>query len=1664
MAVAFVQAGSAINGGASTSVSKAFTSNITAGGLLVVSAFSEVDSSTVSSVTDTLGNTYVKATDPTTSVGHGTHLGVWYAMNSVAGANTVTFTAGQSGRIYLMVEEVSGAATTTALDATGTGTGTNASPTCSATTTASGDYLYGAITNSRSTLTAGTGYTVRTGTGFNEFFDSESKVAGVAGSYAADGTISVAGAWVAHMAAFKAAAGGGGGGGTAITSAATGNWNAGATWTLGVVPVSGDTVTIGNGHTVTIPVGYNAVVGSSPATNTGTPAIQANGGSGTGILVINGNLTFKGPIRMGAASWVVGPGATVTHDSSGASVPSTANYTWEGGSVDLQQSRLTINGTSGSPCTFNIAASSGNAGGFGPDGQLYRDAGQLVSTYCTFTKWGTASLPFCQPDLRLSPSAHTFDNSIIDQCGSFIIGQARLNTPFRFKNSSIKSPLSGIGITGSAGGNGFEAGVSTTDSRIERAYIEGFSSFTTTGGHDAACPIVFLDSVFVGNATGASDVCLTVTGTIPDGNWQRNAVINRGTATGQPSKLPHGTLKKTMLLRTGFPNNPHFVDSIVRAVTYDGWIAEAEQTADAEGDVFQTQTNSIAHFAVVIKNGLAVPDSNGQPAGSIVDHSIATAINGTTVFGPRFTVEHNTWPGKDTSGGTSTVGVGGENNTAFAGMVQSVRANLVWATASTLGWIVKYHSSWTPVAGTFVNCNNNGYWNITGLRYFRSVSDPTEYSSAPGTNDVNAAPVFVSTTRKFLTWAQSVDATVTNWSDAVNRFSKMNDFTGSLAGFTVTAAYDWIRAGWTPTNGALATSYAGDPNQYLGFTAPATAAATKLGYGTQPTNTTSGAVAPTFTVLVQDASGSTVTSSVATVTLTVSAGSLSATTSVNAVAGIATFSNLVITGANTGVTLTAASTGLTSAVSSAFNVAAATTSGNVDLTALLVANRQLPNHAAYAALNVRTAAAGTSYLDPVVGTKVWKLTSATVPTANSNAAHPYSSGGLQVSGPWGADGLSYSLYFFLDGSAGYLADFTRATGVSNRRTVPWSSDLRFTFSNVSSTPQKAYYVTSAAKLFSYNTSTGVSTQMKDFAPLIGSQQLQYIQTDYQDRVFVFMNQGGSVVYAWNSLTDTLYTAAETRMQGWRAGLLIDEPHFDKDGRYVYIKVTNAVGAHFDMGGGVLGNQMCWDLTNDKISDCFAAWTHNEGLRTVAAGLDPNQGLEQRYIPAPQTVDGQAFTGTRTTFYTDSQMGSGEGHRAGQWIDQTGTGSAEYVFLSVDQGAGSRPPGTWTNTSGSIWQTDIGFQYEQATVGVQDVLEVNSTNTAVSQRLTKMANLGAIVAAGQWAASGTTVYVWRSDSLQPNTSTRQVVIQIPMVVHEGLAFVKLDGTNARLLCHHYSYNPGLADYYSSPRATISRDGKLALFTSDMGLFGGRTDAFLVEVPLVAATATALAMVTQPNNISSGAAHTVAPSVKVVDAGGTTVTSDASTVTAALVAVTGTGTSLGTLTKVCVGGIADFTGNGLGVTSAAGGTFKWRFTDGALTLVDSAVFTVAAAPVATALFCTPAPTTATSGIALTPSLQIDVMDQYGNIFTGSSAVVTAAVLSGVATIASGGSATAVNGVANFANLVLTVASTQSVVLRMTSAGLTSADTTSILVTLPIVAGARHRSVRQIVSNRP
>jgi hypothetical protein len=72
------------------------------------------------------------------------------------------------------------------------------------------------------------------------------------------------------------------------------------------------------------------------------------------------------------------------------------------------------------------------------------------------------------------------------------------------------------------------------------------------------------------------------------------------------------------------------------------------------------------------------------------------------------------------------------------------------------------------------------------------------------------------------------------------------------------------------------------------------------------------------------------------------------------------------------------------------------------------------------------------------------------------------------------------------------------------------------------------------------------------------------------------------------------------------------------------------------------------------------------------------------------------------------------------------------------------------------------------------------------------------------------------------------LRAPGAVHDGIAFVRQDGSEVRLLAHSYTHSPNR--YWDIPRATVSADGKVVAFSSNQGDSAGRIDLFVIEVPI------------------------------------------------------------------------------------------------------------------------------------------------------------------------------------------------------------------------------------------
>ena len=148
-----------------------FGSNNTAGNLIVVGIAAEGGGTTVSSITDTQGNTYTQAGTALYSASN--DIEVWFAVAKSSAANTVTVTQ-TSGTIDVNIAEYSGVNT---LDTSGGFTGGVSAvvPSVTLTTATNNELLYGFQGAAAVNYTAGSGFTGRSnsGNGFGIYYLAE---------------------------------------------------------------------------------------------------------------------------------------------------------------------------------------------------------------------------------------------------------------------------------------------------------------------------------------------------------------------------------------------------------------------------------------------------------------------------------------------------------------------------------------------------------------------------------------------------------------------------------------------------------------------------------------------------------------------------------------------------------------------------------------------------------------------------------------------------------------------------------------------------------------------------------------------------------------------------------------------------------------------------------------------------------------------------------------------------------------------------------------------------------------------------------------------------------------------------------------------------------------------------------------------------------------------------------------------------------------------------------------------------------------------------------------------------------------------------------------------------------------------------------------------------
>lgn len=192
--------------GSSGSVGVAFGGDNAAGNLIVVGVWIEHSSATITSVTDTQGNTYNAALGYSGSWASG-RMRIYYAENIASGANTVTVAISEgAARVNAHIAEFSGCATSSALDVVGTSVGGSDDPSSdSATPSQNNTLIYGFVANDGGDATPAGGLASASTYVFNKYTQAAWRVQPTAASTNVSFTTVSTNEGICQMAAFKPA-------------------------------------------------------------------------------------------------------------------------------------------------------------------------------------------------------------------------------------------------------------------------------------------------------------------------------------------------------------------------------------------------------------------------------------------------------------------------------------------------------------------------------------------------------------------------------------------------------------------------------------------------------------------------------------------------------------------------------------------------------------------------------------------------------------------------------------------------------------------------------------------------------------------------------------------------------------------------------------------------------------------------------------------------------------------------------------------------------------------------------------------------------------------------------------------------------------------------------------------------------------------------------------------------------------------------------------------------------------------------------------------------------------------------------------------------------------------------------------------------------------------
>ena len=756
-----------------STVKVSFTAAQSAGDLNVVVVGWNDSTATVSSVKDTLNNSYTLAVGPTVQAGVASE-SIYYAKNiagAAAGANSVTVTFASSAAYPdIRILEYKGADPSNPVDVTSASSGNSAtSSSGSATTTNPTDLLFGANLVQSVTTGPGSGFTKRLLTQPDADI-AEDRMVTATGSYSATAPISPAAPWIMQMVAFRTAStapptvssvspnSGSTLGGTAVTITGT-NFAAGATATFGGAAATNVVVVNSTTITATTPAGSAGAVTVTVTVN-GQNGSLTNGYTYVVVPTVTSVSPNNGPPAGGTAVTITGTnfaaGATATFGGTAATNvvvvnSTTITATTPAGSAGAVTVTVTVNGQSGSltngfsyvvaPTVSSVSPNSGSTLG----GTAVTITGTNFAAGATATFGGTAATNVVVVNSTTitattpAGSAGAVTVTVTNpgsQNGSLTNGYTYVVVPTVTSVSPNNGPTAG-GTAVTITGTNFAAGA------------------TATFGGTAATNVVVVNST-------------TITATTPAGS--AGAVTVMVTVNGQNGNLTNGfTYLAPPTVSSVSPNSGSTLGGT--AVTITGTNFAAGATATFGGTA---ATN------VVVVNSTTITATT--PAGSAGAVTVAVTVNGqngsltngyTYVVVPTVT---SVSPNNGSTAGGTAVTITGTNFAAGATATfgGTAATNVVVVNSTTITATTPAHAAGAVTVTVTVNGQNgnlaNGFtYNGTVAISFVQVAAATPQTS---TATVSVAYPGAET-------AGDLNVVVVGWNDTTATVQSVKDSGGN---------------------------------------------------------------------------------------------------------------------------------------------------------------------------------------------------------------------------------------------------------------------------------------------------------------------------------------------------------------------------------------------------------------------------------------------------------------------------------------------------------------------------------------------------------------------------------------------------------------------------------------------------------------------------------------------------------------------------------------------------------------------------------------------------------------------------------------------------------------------------------------------------------------------